>query len=356
MRIGGAYERVSEPSSNGNDLSLEQKHMGPNYQHLRSFHAIATDGGVSRAARRLNVSQPTLSQQLKALEERHGVTLFESRKVPLTLTAAGRELFALTQKLFAVASDISDMLDATSGVDAGMLRLGADNPYYAAKVVSLLHQRFPRTQVQVRMGNASDVMKWLSDAHVDAALASEPALQGAFSYEPLGCDQLMCGLPRLHSMTKLDSIPLRAFARETLLLREATSKTRALIERALDDSSVEPRRVIELHSRETIREGIALGMGIGVFYNTECPPDERIVYRPLQAGTQDYQLHSYLVCQSQRRRDPLMRELRLIAGEISNAVAPGVGAAMPRNLGSGQTVREMISQVSWKAEIDPACA
>ncbi|HVI06548.1 MAG TPA: LysR substrate-binding domain-containing protein, partial [Sphingomicrobium sp.] len=273
--------------------------MAPNYQHLRAFHAIATDGGISRAARRLNVSQPTLSQQLKALEERHGVTLFESRKVPLALTAAGRELFALTGKLFTIVSDIGDLLDMTSGVDAGMLRLGSDNPYYAAKIVSLLHSRYPQTKVQVRMGNAREVMCWLSDAHVDAALASEPPADGAFSYVPLGCDQLMCALPPGHALAAQDAVPLKAFAQETLLLREPTSKTRAFIESALADACVVPLDVIELQGRETIREGIALGLGIGVFYSTECPPDARIIYRPVDTAERDYQLRNYLVCQSE---------------------------------------------------------
>ena len=297
--------------------------MAPNYQHLRAFHAIATDGGVSRAARRLNVSQPTLSQQLKALEERHGVTLFESRKVPLALTAAGRELFTLTGKLFTIVSDIGDLLDVTSGVDAGMLRLGSDNPYYAAKIVSLLHSRYPGTKVQVRMGNAREVMSWLEDAHVDAALASEPSADGAFSYVPLGCDQLMCALPPGHSLTTLSAVPLAAFAEETLLLREPTSKTRAFIESALADACVEPLNVIELQGRETIREGIALGLGIGVFYSTECPPDSRIVYRAIDTAERDYQLRNYLVCQSQRKRDALMRALQLIANEIHSSGVAG---------------------------------
>ena len=293
--------------------------MAPNYQHLRAFHAIAADGGVSRAARRLNVSQPTLSQQLKALEARHGVTLFESRKVPLTLTAAGRELFELTGKLFAVMSDIGDLVDVASGVELGMLRLGADNPYYAAKIVSLLHSRYPRTRVQVRMGNGYEVMRWLGDAHVDAALASEPPLDGTFSYDPLGCDQLMCALPRGHALTSLETVPLEAFSREILLIREPTSKTRAFIERALADAAVEPDGMIELQSRETIREGIALGLGISVFYDTECPPDARLVYRPVDTGDRDYQLRSYFVCQSERRRDGLMRVLQSIVREIRDS-------------------------------------
>lgn len=308
--------------------------MTPNYQHLRAFHAIATDGGVSRAARRLNVSQPTLSQQLKILEERHGVSLFESRKVPLTLTSAGKELFAMTSKLFAIVSDIGEMLGSTSGLDNGMLRLGADNPYYAAKIVSVLSQRCPGTRVQVRMGNAREVMKWLADAHVDAALASEPPADGAFSYEPLGCDQLMCGLPLGHALAAMETVSLNAFATETLLVREPTSKTRAFIERALADAGVEPSRVIELQSRETIREGIALGLGIGVFYSTECPPDARIVYRPIMTAEGDYQLRSYLVCQAQRRRDALMRVLKSIVEEISSSAPaiPALGRDQPSEL------------------------
>jgi len=328
--------------------------MAPNLQHLRSFHAIATDGGVSRAARRLNVSQPTLSQQLKALEARHGVSLFENRKVPLTLTVAGRELFALTQKLFGIVSDIGDLLGATSGVVAGTLRLGADNPYYAAKIVSLLHRRYPQTHVQVRMGNAREVMRWLGDAHIDAALASEPSAEGGFSYEPLGCDRLMCALPLDHALAELGTFPLQAFERETLLLREPTSKTRANTERALADASVTPRAMIELQSRETIREGIALGLGIGVFYSTECPPDSRIVYRPIDTATRDYQLRSFLVCQSQRRRGELMRVLHSIVNELrSDSALQDAGRGTDHEhtgpMASAPAVRETPAEVPEEA-------
>src|ERR1700754_4713559 len=124
--------------------------MAANYQHLRAFHAIAVEGGVSRAARRLNVSQPTLSQQLKALEARHSVSLFEGRKSPLKLTTAGRDLFELTQRLFTTASDIEEMLGETASLAGGVLRLGSDSPYYAARVIDLFRCRHPQAAIQVR--------------------------------------------------------------------------------------------------------------------------------------------------------------------------------------------------------------
>lgn len=291
--------------------------MAANYQHLRCFHAIATMGGVSRAARHLNVSQPTLSQQLKALEARHAVKLFESRKTPLMLTAEGRDLFALTQRLFATAGDIEEMLGESGRTTGGTLRLGSDNPFYAAQVVSRLRAREPRAIIQVKMGNARDVMRWLGDAQIDAALASDPPGDSAFSYERLASERLMCALPAAHRLAPGASVSILDLRDETLLLREPTSKTRAFTERALGGADVTPGSIIELQSRETIREGVALDLGIGIFFTSECPPDPRIVYRPLDTLDRDYRLMSYLVCPAERKRAPMLRVLQSISSELA---------------------------------------
>ncbi len=103
--------------------------------------------------------------------------------------------------------------------------------------------------------------------------------------------------------------------------------------------------MIELQSRETIREGIALGLGISVFYSTECPPDSRIIYRPVDTAERDYQLRSYLVCQSQRRRDALMRVLQSIVNEIRDA-----GPASSRT--HQETHRRIISVTEINKDLD----
>ena len=309
--------------------------MAANHQHLRAFHVIAVEGGVSRAARRLNLSQPTLSQQLKALESRYGVTLFESRKVPLRLSPAGHDLLALTRKLFATAADIDDLLGDTAGPAGGALRLGSDSPLYAAQLVEQFRRRHPDTGIQIRMGSAREVMRWLDAAEIDAAVASDPPAQAAFSYDPLFTDRLACALRHDHPLAAGASVPIGALSHETLILREPTSKTRAFTERALGDAEVRPRATLELQSRETIREGIALGLGLSIFLTSECPPDPRITYRPLDTGTRDYRLRSYLVCQSDRRRSAVLRALREIALEMrvaedDDASAPNV---MPAQAG-----------------------
>jgi DNA-binding transcriptional LysR family regulator len=74
--------------------------------------------------------------------------------------------------------------------------------------------------------------------------------------------------------------------------------------------------MLELQGRETIREAIALGSGIGIFFSSECPPDRRIEYRPLDTAGREYHLRSYLLCQSERKRSTLMRALQAVVTAI----------------------------------------
>lgn len=314
--------------------------MAANYQHLRAFHAIALEGGVTRAARRLNVAQPTLSQQLKALEERHGVALFQSRRSPLKLTDAGARLFVLTERLFAAAADVDDMLGEAVGLNGGSLRIGGDCPPQVARMVARFRAANPGAHVQVRMGNARETMRWLAEAEIDAAITSDPPVDGQFTYDPLYSDHLTVALPVGHPLAALETTPIGELAGETLLIREPTSKTRALTEQALDAAGIEVRETLELQSRETIREAVALGLGVSVFFSSECPPDPRIAYRRLTDQVRERPLQGYLVCQRDRRRSAPIRALRNIAIELatgpstSPCARPGNPAA-PRARRSG---------------------
>ncbi|MBL6852290.1 MAG: LysR family transcriptional regulator [Alphaproteobacteria bacterium] len=290
--------------------------MAVNHQHLRAFHAVATDGSVSRAARRLNVAQPTLSQQLKALEERHQTPLFEGRKPPLRLTAAGRQLFTLTQKLFATSDDIDDLLGDSNDPTLSSLRLGSDCPIYAARFAKALRQKHSAMGIQVRVGNARETIRALGDAQIDAGIVSDPPGDNVFAYEPLYVDRLMVALPAHHPCARDIEFSLAQLGNERLLLREASSRTRAATERLLSQADVVPSDVIELHTRETIREGVAIGLGVSLFISLECPPDSRIAYLPLAERDKAHHLTGYIVCLAERRRTRLLRSVMETARDL----------------------------------------
>jgi aminoethylphosphonate catabolism LysR family transcriptional regulator len=293
--------------------------MAVNLQHLRTFHAVAVEGSISRAARRLNVSQPTLSQQLKALEERHGVTLFEGRKSPMRLTTLGHDLFAISQRLFAASVDVDELLGEARALVAGArLRIASDSPPYAAQMIAGFHRLYPDASISLRIGNAREVMAALRDAEADVAIASDPPGEDLFAYEPLFADNVVLALHADHALTARTTLPIEVVGEEILLRRESSSRTRAAAEQVMLAAGVEPRGVIDMHTREAVREGVALGLGFGFFYSSECPPDTRIAYRPIEGMRPNGVLNGFVVCLADRRRTALIRAVM----EVAEALRP----------------------------------
>ncbi len=292
--------------------------MRVNHQHLRSFHVVAQEGSISRAARRLGVAQPTLSQQIRALEIRHRVALFDGRKQPLQLTEAGRRLHALTGRLFAISDEVETMMNAGIEGKLSMIRLGSDSPVYAARLVAKFAEHNPDGPMSVRIGNAAEVVQWLRDGHIDAAIGSDPPGDNALDYLPLYHDRLAAAAPAMHPLAANARVMIEDLAEESLLLREATSRTRLSIERLIEVTGLTPRRVIEFHTREAIREAIALGLGVSLFYSSECPPDPRIAYRPVDASVPMPTFMGYLLCIADKRRTVAMRALFDAAAELAD--------------------------------------
>jgi len=269
----------------------------------------------------LNVAQPTLSQKIKALEDRHQAVLFEGRRPPLKLTPTGRELFALTQRMFATSLEIDELLGESVGTAFRSIRIGSDSPTYAARLAEALIRAHPETVMEVRIQNARETLRQLQDSKVDVAIVSDPPMDGQFFYEPLFADYLNIAVPAGHPLAQAGVFPLAALAGERLLIRETASKTRAASERLMSMANVSPARVMELHSREAIREAIALGLGVSMFFSSDCPPDQRIALLRPDRQADGIQLTGYLVCPVDRRRMPAMRCV-LEAAEPLKALSP----------------------------------
>jgi DNA-binding transcriptional LysR family regulator len=223
--------------------------------------------------------------------------------------------------MFATSEEIDELLGDSVGADAFALRIGGDSPVYAVRLAQALMSAHPEAVVEVRIDNAREALARLHDAQVDVAILSDPPMDGQFFYEPLFADYLAVCTPADHPLAKAEVFPLEALARERLLMREAASKTRTAIEVLLAAADVIPERVVELHGREAIREAIALGMGVSLFFSAECPPDPRIACLRPDRQPDRAQLTGYVVCRIERRRTPMMRAA-LAAAETLKALSP----------------------------------
>jgi DNA-binding transcriptional LysR family regulator len=142
---------------------------------------------------------------------------------------------------------------------------------------------------------------------VDAIIACDPPIDETLTYQAIYRDKLVLGVPRNHPGARSPTAPIGLIEGETLLLREAPSRTREMTLHLLRCANVEPVETLELHTRETIREAIAIGVGVSAFYSAECPPDPRIAYVPL-SGEVPIQT-GYIMCLSEHRRSPLIRSV-----------------------------------------------
>lgn len=293
--------------------------MSVNFTHLRSFYAVACERSVSCAARRLNISQPTLSKQLKALEDRHKAKLIEGSRPPLTLTEAGRALFEKAERLFMLADEIGALLGEDEIESGALLRLGTDSPPHAAVFMAAFKAEVPQAHFRVTIANALQTNELLLKAQVDIGIICEPPVENGYTYAPLYTDRLVAILPAAWPDDGSPSLPLERLTRETLLVREATSRTLATSNRLLASAEIVPHRIMELHSREMIREAVAQGIGMSLMFERECAPDPRIRVLPLETRSALVEVKGYLAVRTERRRMPLVRRSLEIARAISES-------------------------------------
>jgi DNA-binding transcriptional LysR family regulator len=208
-----------------------------------------------------------------------------------------------------------------------------------------LKSAWPTCAVQVRIGNARETLGWLTDAAVDAAIVSDPPGDNNLFYEPLFADRLMVALAVDHPLGRAPAFPLAAFAEERVLAREPTSRTRAAFERLLAGAGVLPADMLELQNREAIREGVAARLGVGVFVSSECPPDPRIRYLPIEGAEHIVHMTGHIVCPVERRRTTLGRAV-LAAAATLRELSP-----LPLSRAASRSVDVIRPQCAHVAEI-----
>ncbi len=286
-----------------------------NLTQLRAFHHVAQEGSFTRAAREANVSQPTFSGQVKALEEAYRVRLFERRGRGVQLTEPGQNLFAITQRLFGLEAEAQALLSGTRALLRGHLRVAADSAYHVMPILAQLRARHGHLSFALAIGNSSAVLKQLLDYEADVAvmakMVSDPRLYAML----LRRDQLVMFVARAHPWAHRRKVALAELKSEDLVLRERGSITREVIETAMAAAAIQPAAIIEVQTREGVREAVAAGFGIGAVFEGEFGQDER--FHSVAIADADVGVAEYVVCLEERRRLALVRAFLDIAATMA---------------------------------------
>ena len=279
--------------------------MGINAAQLRAFHAVASEGSFTTAARALNVTQPTVSSQVKALEGTYGVRLFDRQGRGARLTEAGQSLLDITQRIFTLEDEAEDLLSSTRELRSGEIRAGSDGPHHIIPVLAALVQRHPAITVMLEMGNAERMMRELRNYRIDVAILAKREDDERLHYEVFLRSPLVVFVPRTHPWARRRHIRLAEVGEQPMILREAASMTRQIFQSALDDAGISPKSVMQIESREAVREAVAAGLGIGVVPKVEFDRDQRLVALPIRDA--NLEITEYMVCLRERKRLRVVR-------------------------------------------------
>ncbi|WP_018902803.1 LysR substrate-binding domain-containing protein [Variovorax paradoxus] len=277
------------------------------YKWIRCFHAVAKTGGFTSAAHYLHIGQPTVTDQVKALEERFNVELFVRGGRTVRLTATGERLYGITQGLFGQEEEAVQFLQNAHKLEAGLVRVGAVSPPIALELARNFKRAHASLELTISIGSEESTLRGLQDFDIDAGIVVEPPPIKGLHSVPFRNERIIAVVPAEHPWTRRASIATQDIEGEMVILREPGSKTRQRVERACRQNNVLMHCVMEINSREAILHAVANGMGIGFVTQVEFIPLPGLA--AVLIDDEELSISYSLCCLSVRRDKPLISSL-----------------------------------------------
>ena len=237
-----------------------------NYHHLRYFWTVAKEGSLARAAEKLHVSQPSISEQIRELESAFGEKLFQREGRNNKLTAAGRVVFGYAEEIFALGRELMNAVKQRPGTKALRLYVGVADSFPKLVTNEILKPVFTMPQtahVICREGKMEDLLAQLAAHRLDIVLADEPASSSTnfktYSHSLGETGTTFCAEKELAAKLRRN-FPQSLNDAPALLPTENTSLRRAL-ETWFRDQNLQPRIVAEFEDLALMKVMASEGRG-----------------------------------------------------------------------------------------------
>jgi len=234
---------------------------------LRVFRVVAHHLNFSRAAEELLLTQPAVTQQIKALEEEFGVPLFDRGGGRISLTPGGAALLPFADKMKTLSEEATAAVAGAYGQQAGELTLGASQTigvYLLPKLVAGFLHSHPKVHIRARSGNSDAMLEALIAREIHLALIEGPEQRQDVRIEPFMEDHMVLVVPASHEWANHE-IKVSDIATEPLLMREFGSGSRRVVEQALAAAGLKSKDLrvsMELDSTEGLLSAVEAGLGV----------------------------------------------------------------------------------------------
>ena len=282
---------------------------------LRAFHLVADAGSFSLAARTAGLSQPTLSAQVRALEASYAVDLFDRRGRGVRMTPTGQSLFTLTTRLVAAEEEARALLTGGLALTRGHLRVSADSAYHVMPILAELKRLHAGLTFTLKIDNSAAVLEHLTEHGADVAVMAKMTSDPQIYSMKLRDDRLIVFVPQGHAWARRRRIRISELAGRDIVVRERGSITREVFEARLAQAAVISGSLIEVQTREAVREAVVAGFGVGIVFDSEFGTDAR--FHAIEVSDSDLSVGEYVACLQERRRLAVVRAFLNVARDIA---------------------------------------
>jgi len=261
-------------------------------RQLSYFVALAENGSFTRAAERMGVSQPSLSQQIRALETILGAPLFE-RGGPAIPTPLGRELLERARRILFDLADLEEVRVASADALVGTIRLGVSptlGAYLLPTFVARLHRDHPTLRIHVREGLPSALTAGLAAGDHDLILAQLPVAGRGFHTERLFREALYLAMAADHPLAPKAGIEMADLRGQNLLTLVADYRLAQQVAAIAGEVGAVVLQDYEGTSLDAIRQMAGMGMGLALlpelYVRQEVRDGGDVIVRPFSHGRQ----------------------------------------------------------------------
>ncbi len=241
-------------------------------QQLRILKAVASEKSFTRAAEILYVSQPSLSKQIKILENRLGIVLLNRENSTISLTEAGRVFLQYSERILALCEESCRALNDVKNGDRGNLTVGASQTigtYLMPRVLALFAQNYPQINIKVQVDSTRVIAKNVVNREIDIAVVGGDVpqeLKKNLDIENFVEDELILIVPKSHpfALKKYKKINKDDLYHLNFITLNPTSTIRKFIDNILIQNDIETKQfniIMQLNSNEGIKTAVSLGLG-----------------------------------------------------------------------------------------------
>lgn len=264
----------------------------PSLKQLHYFRTLAETGHYRKAAERMGISQPSLSQQIGNLEERLGLCLVERGRNGAVLTSAGREVLHRARAILREVAALQDISIEMKAGMAGTIRLGASptlGPYLLPQVVQEVRRRYPDLRLMIRDGAPADLLADLLAGQHDVILTQLPVNSSDVTIARLMREPLHLAVALDHPLAGRSRVADADLAGENVLALSDRFTLHGQVAALVRDIGAELRQDYEGTSLDTLRQMTAMNMGVtflpALYARSEIPdPGGDVALVPYRRG------------------------------------------------------------------------